>query len=102
MNTGFVWFSPKQTLTDFLTAPVQVASLSLSLSERVSGLGEALLHFPHSTEFQAVRGTLLLHFVTQLHGAVSCRQKRHILPDGSSGRSGFFLPFNAPELRINL
>lgn len=58
VSTGFVWFSPKQTLTDFLKAPGQEAALSLSLRERFSGLWEALLHFPYSSEFQAVHGTL--------------------------------------------
>lgn len=101
MSTGFVGFSPKQTLRDFLMAPVQVAALSLSLKEGVGGLREGLLYFPYSTEFQAVCSTLhqcLLPFVTQLPSAVPCRQKLHILSDGSSGRSSFFLPFKDNSL----
>lgn len=75
------------------------------MSEPQRELREALLHFPYSTEFQAVHSTLhqcLLPFATQLHSAGSCSQKLYILPDGSSGRSVFFQLFKAPELKINL
>ena len=103
MNTGFVWFSSKQTLRDCLTALFQMAAISLTLRERVSGLKEAIPHIPYSTVFNAEHNTLhrcLLPFVIQLRSVVSCSQKLYILPDGSS-RSGFFLPFKAPAFRDN-
>lgn len=79
----------------------QMAAISLTLRERVSGFKEAILHFPYSTIFHAVRNALhwcLLPFVAQLRCVVSCSQKLYILPDMQK-EWVFFLPFQAPAFR---
>lgn len=84
VNTGFGWFNSKQALRDCPMALFQMAAISLTLRERVSGFKEAILHFPYSTIFHADRNALhwcLLPFVAQLCCVVSCSQKLYILPD---------------------
>lgn len=79
-----------------------MAAILLTLRKRVSGLREAIFRFPYSTIFHAEHNALhwcLLPFVIQLCSVISCCQKLYVLPDGSSRRSGFFLPFKAPAFR---